>query len=157
MLVKNIMEHIGHNWLQPELTLYQAVCTMRNTRLGGEKTVNGMVVLEHGLKLVGVLSIKNIIRAAIPLYLESNLRGFAWDGMLEEHVKKARDILVGDVMSKKIITIGPDDSLMRCADLMIDNYLQRLPVIDESGRVLGIVHIQDLYSCIADLMCSVEK
>lgn len=157
MKVKELMEPVAHNWLQPELTLYEAVCTMRRTRWIGDATVNGMVVLEHGIKLVGVISIKDIIRAVIPSYMEKNLRGFAWDGMLEEHVKKARDMRVADIMSKNVVTISPNDSLMRCADLMIDNYLQRLPVVDESGRVLGMVHIHDLYVCIADLMCKVEE
>lgn len=156
MLVKDLMEPVGHNWLQPEMTLREAVRTMRRTKWIGDVTVNGMVVLEHGMKLVGIVSIKDVIRAVIPSYMENNLRGFAWEGMLEEHVRKARDVRVRDIMSRKLITIGPGDSLMRCADLMIDNYLQRLPVVDESGRVLGMVHIHDLYVQIADLMCRVE-
>ncbi len=157
MLVKDLMEPVGQNWLRPEMELSEAVSLMRKSRQGGDVSVNGMVVLEQGQKLVGVVSIKDIIRAAIPSYMEKNLRGFAWDGMLEEYVKKARKILVSKVMSKSVITIGPADSLMRCADLMIDNYLQRLPVVDESGRVLGMVHIQALYVCIADLMSTLEE
>lgn len=157
MQAKDLMEPVTNNWLTPELTLYDAVCAMRKLRKFSEVTGSGMVVLEHGLKLVGVISIKDIIRAVIPSYMENNLRGFAWEGMLEEHVRKARNVHVADIMSRKVITIGPNDSLMRCADLMIDNYLQRLPVVDESGRVLGMVHIHNLYSCIADLMCSVEE
>ena len=77
--------------------------------------------------------------------------------MLEEHVKQARGVIVSEIMSKNVVTIGPNASLMRCADLMIDNYLQRLPVVDDSGRVLGMIHIHDLYSRIADLMCSGEE
>jgi CBS domain-containing protein len=157
MLVKDVMEPVGQNWLHPEMNLPAAVTLMRKSRLAGDVNVNGMVVLDQGQKLVGVVSIKDIIRAVIPSYMENNLRGFAWDGMLEEHVKKARKIKVSDIMSKNVITIGPGDSLMRCADLMIDNYLQRLPVVDESGRVLGMVHIQALYVCIADLMSTLEE
>lgn len=157
MKVMEIMEPVENNWLQPELTIYEAVCTMRRTKWVGEVSVNGMVVLEHGIKLVGVLSIKDIIRAVIPSYLENTLRGFTWEGMLEEYVKKARDIRVADIMSTELVTIGPEDTLMRCADLMIDNYLQRLPVVNEADRVLGIVHIRDLYIRITDLMCSIEE
>lgn len=123
----------------------------------GGTSINGMVVLEDGLKLVGIISIKDIIRAVIPSYMENNLRGFTWEGMLEEHVNKARLVKVSAIMSKDVMTIGPKDSLMRCADLMIDNYLQQLPVVDDFGRVLGVIHIQDLYYRIADLMCSVEE
>lgn len=156
MQVKELMQPVVNQWLKPELTLYEAVRTMRNTQWEGA-SVNGMVVLENSIKLVGIVSIKDIIRAVIPSYMENNLRGFTWEGMLEEQVQKARNIKVSDIMSKNVLTVGPNDSLMRCADLMIDNYLQRLPVIDDSGRVLGMIHIHDLYSRIADLMCPVEE
>lgn len=157
MLVKKYMEPVANNWLKPELTLYEAVCTMRRLDRERELSTNGMVVLEHGLTLVGVMSIKDIIRAVIPSYLEENLRGFIWDGMLEKQVEKAKNILVGEVMSTNLITVGADDTLMRCADLMIDNYLQRLPVVDASGRILGLMHIGDLYRAIADLMCKEDE
>lgn len=157
MLVKDLMEPVANNWLSPELSLHDAVCKMEATKWFGECTVNGMLVLERSFKLVGVLSIKDIIRVAIPSYLETNLRGFAWHGMLEEHVKKSRTIKVADVMSRQLVTIGPDDSLMRCADLFIDNSLQRLPVVDAAGRVLGMIHIMNLYKHIAALMCAVDK
>lgn len=157
MLVKDLMEPVTDNWLSPELSLHEAVRKMEATTWFGGGTANGMLVLEHKSRLVGVLSIKDIIRVAIPSYLETNLRGFAWDGMLEEHIRKARPIRVVDVMSRNLITIGPEDSLMRCADLFIDNSLQRLPVVDAAGRVLGMIHILSLYKHIAALMCSVEK
>jgi CBS domain-containing protein len=157
MLVKDLMEPVTDNWLSPELSLHEAVCKMEATRWFGGGTTNGMLVLEREFKLVGVLSIKDIIRTAIPSYLETNLRGFAWDGMLEEHVRKACPIKVAEVMSRNLITIRPDDSLMRCADLFIDHSLQRLPVVDAAGRVLGMIHILNLYKHIASLMCTVEK
>lgn len=157
MKVKDFMEPVAENWLRPEFTLFEAVCTMRKTTRVGEMSVNGMVVLEHGLTLVGILSIKDIIRAVIPSYLDPNLRRFTYDGMLEDQVRKASDILVRDIMSTRLYTVGPNDSLLRCADLMIDHHLQRLPVVDDSGRVLGLMHIRDLYVAIADHMCSLDR
>lgn len=156
MRVKEIMEPVTSNWLKPEQTLFDAICTMRKTRWE-DSSVNGMVVLEHGIKLVGVVSIKDVIRAVIPSYLEDNLGGFTWGGMLEERAQKAGKMFVGDIMSTKLITIGVDDMLIHCADLMIDNHLQRLPVVDNSGRVLGMVHIRDVYLAVTDIMCKGEE
>ena len=156
MRVKELMEPVTSNWLRPEQTLYDAICTMRRTRWE-ESSVNGMVVLEHGIKLVGVVSIKDVIRAVIPSYLEDNLGGFTWGGMLEERAKKAGLMYVRDIMSTGLITIGADDMLLQCADLMIDNHLQRLPVVDKSGRVLGMVHIRDVYLTVTDIMCKVGE
>jgi CBS domain-containing protein len=156
MRVKEIMEPVTSNWLRPEQTLYDAICTMRKTRWE-DSSVNGMVVLEHGIKLVGIVSIKDVIKAVIPSYLEENLGGFTWEGMFEEYAHKAGQMLVRDIMSTEIITIGADDKLLHCADLMIDNHLQRLPVVDKSGRVLGMVHIRDIYLSITDIMCNVGE
>lgn len=157
MLVKDLMAPVTDGWISPEITLYEAVCAMQQTQSIAESSVNGMLVLEQGAKLVGILSIKDVVRAVIPTYLEKNLRSFAWEGMLEEYAQKAQQVGVASIMSRKLITIGPVDSLMRCADLMINNRLQRLPVVDESGRVLGVIHIQNLYEHIAELICSAEE
>lgn len=152
MRVKEIMEPVTSNWLRPEQTLYDAICTMRKTRWE-DSSVNGMVVLEHGIKLVGIVSVKDVIKAVIPSYLEDNLGGFTWEGMFEEYTKKAGQVLVRNIMSTGIVTIRADDKLLHCADLMIDNNFQRLPVVDTSGRVLGMVHIRDIYLTITNILC----
>ncbi len=159
MLVKDIMEPITTNWLSPDMTLSEAVCKMEQTKWGVYgASVNGMVVLEDGQKLVGVLSIMNVIRAVIPSYLvlDENLGGFTWDGMIEERTEKARGRKIRDIMSASVLTVSPDDSLMRCADLMVEHQLQRVPVVEKSGQVVGIVHIRDLYLAITNLMCGVK-
>lgn len=156
MKVKEIMEPVKQYWLLPESTLNEAVCTMRKTKWPGGGTVSGMLVLEHGLKLVGVISVKDIIRAAIPTYLDNNLRGVTWDGMFDEYVKKAGNLPVAKVMTRELVTIEAEDTLMHCAHLLISKKLQRLPVVDEVGNVLGIVHIRNLYEHITNIMCSLE-
>ena len=160
MLVKDIMEPITTNWLSADMTLQEAVCRMRETKWGSAgASVNGMVVLEEGGKLVGVLSVRNVIRAVIPSYLvlDENLGGFTWDGMIEERTEKARGRMVRDVMSASVLTISPDASLMRCADTMIEHMLQRIPVVEKSDKVVGIVHLRDLYLTITNLMCDEKQ
>lgn len=153
MRVKEIMEPVTSNWLTPEQTLYEAICAMRKTRWE-DSSVNGMVVLEHGIKLVGIVSIKDVIRAVIPTYLAENLGGFSWQGMLESRTKKAGEMLVREIMSPNPVTVGPDDMIISCADQMIVKNYQRLPVVDVTGRVLGVVHIRDVYLAITDIMCN---
>ncbi len=159
MLVKDIMEPLTTNWLSPDMSLEEAVCKMEQTKWGlYGASVNGMVVLENGKKLVGVLSIMNVIRAVIPSYLvlDENLGGFTWDGMIEERTEKARGRKVKDIMSASYLAVSPEDTLMRCADTMIEHQLQRIPVVEKSGSVAGIVHIRDLYLAITNLMCGAK-
>lgn len=155
MKVKEIMEPVSNNWLKPEQTLFDAICTMRETKWLNN-SVNGMVVLEHGINLVGIVSIKDVIRAVLPAYLLSNLGGFSWDGMLQTRAEKARTVLVKDIMSTELVTIKPDHLVIECADLMIAKQLQRLPVVDNEGKVQGLVHIRDVYLTVTDYICGKE-
>lgn len=152
MQVREIMEPVTTNWLKPEQTLFDAIRTMRQTKWL-ESSVHGMVVLENGSRLVGIVSIKDVIRAVLPPYLIANLGSFTWDGMLEERSHRVRTMLVKDIMSKDLVTVHPDDLVIECADFMIRKQFQRLPIVDDSGTVLGMVHIRDVYLAITDYIC----
>lgn len=156
MRVKEIMEPVTSNWLRPEQTLYDAICTMRKTRWE-ESSVNGMVVLEHGIQLVGIVTIKDIVKAIVPSYLDDNIGGFTWDGMFEERAQKVGEMLVRDIMTRDLITAKPDDKVIQCADQMLDNQVQRLPVVDDTGKVLGIIRLRDVYWAMTTIMCKVSE
>lgn len=51
--------------------------------------------------------------------------------------------LVVDVMSVDLVTVGPDDSIERAAELVGEHGVGHLPVV-EDGRVVGIVSTTDL-------------
>ena len=51
---------------------------------------------------------------------------------------------IKDIMTKQVITVGEDDTVEKCADLLITYNLSGLPVIDEEGKVKGIVTEGDL-------------
>lgn len=44
------------------------------------------------------------------------------------------------------MSIGPDDSVAGAARLMHDRHVKRLPVVDDEGRVVGIVSRVDVLS-----------
>jgi CBS domain-containing protein len=51
---------------------------------------------------------------------------------------------VGEAMSAPALTIGPRRSVSEAATLMIDEGVNRLPVVDEEGKLIGIVTRADL-------------
>jgi acetoin utilization protein AcuB len=51
---------------------------------------------------------------------------------------------VEEWMTKNVIAIGLGTSVMKAARIMKDNNIKRLPVVHESGRVLGIVSDRDI-------------
>ncbi len=56
----------------------------------------------------------------------------------------AYNVTVADVMSPSPVTIGPGASLYDALVLMRSHDITGLPVVDEAGRVLGVVSQHDL-------------
>jgi acetoin utilization protein AcuB len=54
--------------------------------------------------------------------------------------------LVRDWMTREVITINPGAALPEAYELMTANKIRRLPVVDENGRLLGIVTYGDIRS-----------
>jgi CBS domain-containing protein len=51
---------------------------------------------------------------------------------------------IREVMTSPAITVGPEDSLEECCQKMDDNQIRRIPVVDGSGAVCGIVAQADI-------------
>jgi len=151
MKVKDIMSPISQ-YLSPDETLQQAVVKMRTAkRLERRPGVKGLVVLDEEKNLVGILSIKDVLRASIPVYMDIKLSIFSWDGMLEEMAKRVACKKVKEFMSTEVITVADDSSLMTCADLLIKKNMQRLPVVNQEKKVVGIVYIRDVFNIISQI------
>jgi CBS domain-containing protein len=56
----------------------------------------------------------------------------------------AEDIHAADVMTRDVVTVGPDLSVEDAARRMIHYRVKRLPVVGEGGRLVGIVSRTDL-------------
>jgi CBS domain-containing protein len=57
--------------------------------------------------------------------------------------KPLSEIPVANVMSTKVLTIGPDDALSAAERLMREGQVRRIPVIDREQRLIGIVSQND--------------
>lgn len=154
MKVKDIMEPVT-DFLTPELTLLETVQKMKDSKRKHGLAMKGMVVLDNGA-LTGIVSLKDILKATMPAYLDEELSNFTWEGMLEELTIKAGRKHVKEFMSKKIITVFEEDSLMKCVDLLIRLNLQRLPVLNQAGKLVGMVYVRDLYDFVTRIFHAEE-
>lgn len=55
------------------------------------------------------------------------------------------DTAVSEVMSPHVVTIPDDATLDDAASAMDSHAVRRLPVVDDSGRAIGIICLDDLY------------
>jgi CBS domain-containing protein len=54
------------------------------------------------------------------------------------------DTPVGAIASKDVVTIDPQQSLEEAARLMAENQIRRLPVVEEDGKLVGILAQADV-------------
>ncbi len=139
-------------YLMPGDGLREFVFAIREAR-AWEKTrgVRSLPVLEESGKLVGILSMLDILKAMHPYYLyETDLHLFTWDGMLESLSSKLKGKRVSDLMTREVITVQADHPLMECVDQMLKHRISVLPVTDHDDKPLGILYESDIFFAIAD-------
>jgi CBS domain-containing protein len=95
--------------------------------------------------VLGIVSEGDILakeRAEVPE--RSRLWAALHPGELDEIVVKLEARTAGEAMSSPVVTIRPGASLAEAAGLMIDSRVNRLPVVDWDGTLLGILTRSDL-------------
>ncbi len=80
---------------------------------------------------------------------DGRLMGLISDGdlrrLLENHGKDVFDFTAGDCMTRGPVTIGPDAFAIAALNIMEQKKITSLPVVDESGRLTGVLHLHDLW------------
>lgn len=62
---------------------------------------------------------------------------------LQAGAEEIGKIRVTDVMTKKVVTVGPEDTIERAASMMVRHRINRLPVL-EGEKLVGIVTRGDI-------------
>lgn len=65
--------------------------------------------------------------------------------------KVPNEVSVEEIMSQPVITIKPSTSLRDAARIMMKRGIRRLPVVDNSGNLIGIITDNDILSVSLDL------
>lgn len=110
----------------PDDTLAEASAKMWQQQTGS------LLVMEGG-NLAGIVTERDVLRV-----------------VAEGH--DAKSVSLRDVMSKNVVTCGPDTKLRDAAQIMFDRWFRHLPVVSEGGDVVGIISLRDLVSMLAEGM-----
>lgn len=123
-------------------------------RLLRTNEISGMPVLE-GDRLAGVVSESDLLRMLSveregglwlpsPLeVLEVPIRDLIRWEKLQAGGEEAGMTRVSEVMTKKVFTVSPEESIERAASMMVRHRINRLPVLEE-GKLVGIVTRGDI-------------
>ncbi|MGB8698951.1 MAG: CBS domain-containing protein [Thermosynechococcaceae cyanobacterium] len=115
-----------------------------------EHQISGLPVVDEAGRAVGIVSEGDLLVRESPLQppLYMTLLGsiiyFESPTQFHQHMKKAFGMSVQDIMTAKPVTIHPDASLADAAHLMLEKRVNRLPVVDEAQKLVGILTRHDL-------------
>ncbi len=119
-------------------------------KLMQENNISGLPVLNEAGRVSGIVTEGDLIRRAsrvkAPGYLEI-LGGLIYLGSPKkfvEELQRAMSLEAGQLMSKNLVTIAPEDTVEKAATLMVDKKISRLPVLEESGKLVGIISRRDI-------------
>lgn len=65
------------------------------------------------------------------------------------------DTIISEVMSKPLITINQNSSIKEATDLMQQNNIRRLPILDNKGKLVGIITAKDILRSIMEFLKSI--
>lgn len=65
-------------------------------------------------------------------------------------LKKPQGVRVADIMSKEVVSVGPDTPVEEIAKILAEKGIKRVPVISE-GKLVGIVSRADIVKAFAEM------
>jgi CBS domain-containing protein len=105
--------------IEPDKTVADAAKLMRDEDAG-------LIPIVEGKKLAGTITDRDI---AIRVVAEG---------------KDQQSTTVRDVMTSRLVTVDPDQDLDEALRLMAKHQVRRLPVVEEDGKLVGIVAQADI-------------
>ena len=114
-------------------------------RLLTRHRISGVPVLKMGREVIGVVSETDLLAAEDERRRQARMAasiGRRWHLHKQPYVR----LTAGTLMTSPAITIGPDTTIPGAARLMNTEHISRLPVVDDDGKLAGIVSRRDLLS-----------
>jgi len=124
--VRQVLNDKGYavETVAPETSVYEALQKLSNREVGA------LVVLEEG-EICGLFSERDYARKV------------ALQGRISKETQ------VQEIMTRRVITLEPEQTVEACMVVMTDKRIRHLPVLEE-GRLIGIVSIGDIVKAVIE-------
>lgn len=143
MYIKDIM-------MKEIITVSEDDTVEKCAKLLATHDLSGLPVVDDKGYVKGVITegdlIKHNSKVQVPAPLEILGGIFYLDNpnKFYDDVKKSMGYFVKTVMTKDVTSVKPDEKIEDAAALLVREKIKRLPVLDEEGKLIGIVSRKDI-------------
>ena len=106
-------------WIEPLASVYDALKLMSEHNVGA-------LLVQIDDYLVGILSERDYARKVIL------------------NTRSSKTTKVSEIMTRDVITVTNEDTVVHCIALMRKHHMRHLPVV-EAGKTIGMVSLRDLF------------
>jgi len=105
--------------------------------------IRHLPVVDGRNRVVGIVTQRDLYKVAI-----SSVLGFDQD---KEHEWLGK-VSVADVMTKEVVTVSAEAGVIETVDKLLTMKIGCLPVVDEEGKLTGLITETDCLRCFCDLL-----
>lgn len=124
-------------WMTPDVMFITPDTRLPEAhRLMNEKNIRRLPVVQNGQSLVGIVT-RSDVRGAEPSGATSLS---IWEvSYLLANVK------IGEIMTRNPVTVSSETTISEAARIMMEKKIGGLPVVDETGKLAGIITESDIF------------
>jgi CBS domain-containing protein len=109
-------------------TVHPAMTVLDATRLMNQHKIGSVVVME-GTRVAGMFTERDVLTRVVAQELPP------------------AQISVGQLMTRDVYCCRPTDDMEEVSRMMRDHRIRHVPVVNESGQLLGLISIGDINAC----------
>lgn len=144
----------------PPISVHKDKTVQEAIELLAKNRISGLPVVDSEGKIAGIISDTDILRYSekIKVVPTTNLSGWISPytdvstlATMQKGMETLHHTRVKEVMTKKVYTVNEEAEATDIARLMNRRNINRIPVVDDDNKLVGIVTRADMVQCMAKL------
>jgi CBS domain-containing protein len=107
--------------------------------------LNNILIVDSAQGLAGIVTYSDLSRKLLPTQreLEEHEEYMTTPQSMEDRFRDFANVLVDEIMTKKVITVSPDLEVLQAGATMTARRIKQLPVV-QNHKVMGIISHTDI-------------
>lgn len=111
------------------------------------RNISGIPVVDKDRRVIGIITQADIL-SMVGVRKEHTFKDLLKHALGEPLPERRAGDVVADVMTSPVLTTQPEASIAGIVQIMDEKKIRRLPVVDDGGRLIGIISRADILKAI---------